>query len=192
MREADGLHFSPKYTFFNLHTALSKNNRELLVKMLRDRVYGFYLRPAKLLSQKGKGFSNGLLCAAAIDFLARMQYPEYEKLFPNDFVKRRIVDWLKTNIQEFNKDIFCIRFYYDFRCGLVHEGRIKPFGEFSFQQNGLIEQKDGVIRINPKILLEKVENAFDNYLIILKKDDGAFKKFKKTLKKDFGPEVKRI
>lgn len=124
MRERDTLYFSPHYQFF----AIDFNDPKKLVDVFADRVYGFYLNPAKLLSENSDGFACGLLCIATIDFLSRITYP-------TEKVGDRMERWLRSNIKEFNTGDCARRFYEDFRNGLVHEGRIKPFGEFSFAAN---------------------------------------------------------
>ncbi len=74
MRERDALYFSPNYKFFDVKF----NNPKELVNMFADRVYGFYINPAKLLCKNGHGFATGLLCVATIDFLSRITYPDYK------------------------------------------------------------------------------------------------------------------
>jgi hypothetical protein len=147
-------------------------------------VYGFYLNPAKLLSQNDDdfGFACGLLCIATIDFLSRIAYP-------NEKVGDRIEQWLRNNIKEFEMDDCARRFYEDFRCGLVHEGRIKPFGEFSFKAMQMITLQDEIMRVNPSILLEKVIESFQNYLNKLLADKQEFLKLQECLKSDFEFEV---
>lgn len=121
---------------------------------------------------------------ATIDSLARMRFPENE-------VGLRIEKWLKNNIDEFKKEDFAKRFYQDFRCGLVHEGRIKNPGEFSYESKEIISSDDGIMTINPTILLRKIEEAFEKYLAYLKENPDVFSKFKNRLREDFLEEVVR-
>ena len=181
MRAGDKLHFSPKYIF----AELDFDNEEMLLKTFKDRVYGFYLDPAKLLDERKFGFGCGLLCVATIDSLARVVFPEKNE------AGERIEEWLKDNIDEFKKEDFAIRFYKDFRCGLVHEGRIKNPGEFSYESTKIVSRDDEIIRINPGILLRKIEESFERYLSELEKNPNTFSKFKGRLKKDFGEEAER-
>lgn len=180
MREEDKLHFSPKYIFGDIDF----NNKEKLIDAFNDRVYGFYLNPAKLLDDNRLGFACGLMCAATIDFLARSIYPDFSS-------KLRTKNWLKDNIKEFNDEDLAVRFYEDFRCGLVHEGRIKNPGEFSYESNHIVATKDGIVRINPSLLLRKIEHALTEYLAMLQRDSVAFDNFRRCLKKDFEAEVSR-
>jgi len=176
MREKDKLHFSPSFIF----SELDFEDQENLIVAFKDRVYGFYLKPADLLCENGMGFACGLLCIATIDSLARLSYPKSNA---------RIEDWLKNYIPEFQEADFAHRFYEDFRCGLVHEGRIKPFGEFSYESKQLVLSVQGIIRINPHLLLKRVIQAFEQYLTELKRDPNELQIFKTILKKDYETEV---
>jgi len=180
LREKDKLHFSPCCIFGQLDF----ENKEKLIRCFRDRIYGFYLSPAKSLNDKKFGFGCGLLCVATIDSLARI-------MFPKDTVGCRFRKWLKSNINEFRKEDFAQRFYEDFRCGLVHEGRIKNPGEFSYELNKIVTREDDIIRINPSILLQRLEEAVEKYLTSLQINPSALSQFQDALKEDFGEEVDR-
>lgn len=179
LRAEDKLHFSPRCIFGDLDF----NDKRKLICCVRDRIYGFYLTPAKLLDTKEYGFGCGLLCVATIDSLARISYPEK--------VGCRIKKWLKNNIPEFREEDFANRFYEDFRNGLVHEGRIKNPGEFSYEPSKIITREDRIIRINPRILLRRLEEVVERFLIELEKNPESFSRFKDTLIRDFGDEVRR-
>jgi len=178
MREEDKLYFSPIHTFADVAEALERNDRKMLLEAFAARVNGFYLNPAKVLDEKKLGFGCGLLCAATIDFLAKIVYPD-------EGSTERIPFWLADNIKEFSRKDFAKRFYEDFRCGLVHEGRIKRTGEFSYGTETIVTASDGIIRINPRILLEKVRQAFEEYLQLLKTDNQGFETYKAYLRKYF-------
>lgn len=179
LREEEKLHFSPQYIFADIDF----NTKDKLLDAFKDRVYGFYLDPAKLLDKKEFGFGCGLLCAATIDFLARMT-------FPKDNSRERIEKWLKENISEFKGDL-ATRFYEDFRCGLVHEGRIKNPGEFSYQFEGIVTRRNGIVIVNPRMLLERIIEVFENYLASLRDDLDVFNCFRNQLMKDFEDEARR-
>jgi len=180
MRAENKLHFSPSCIFDELRF----EDKGKLIACFRDRVYGFYLDPASLLNEKKFGFASGLLCVAIIDSLARIEYPMKA-------VGNRIQKWLKNNIKEFDQRDFARRFYEDFRCGLVHEGRIKNPGEFSYESDKIISSEDEITRINPDKLLKEIERTFEQYLTTLWRDPSVFKQFKDALKKDFEEEVNR-
>jgi len=176
LRKEDKLHFSPNCIFGELDF----DNKEKLIRCFRDRIHGFYLIPAKLLDGRKFGFGCGLLCMATIDCLARITFPG-----------PRIKEWLKSNIDEFKEKDFAQRFYKDFRCGLVHEGRIKNPGEFSYESNEIVTSEDGIIRINPRRLLQRLEESVEKYLADLRGNPDAFNQFKSALKKDFEEEVEK-
>ncbi len=180
LREKEKLHFSPSCIFGELDL----EDKERLIHCYRDRVYGYYLNPAKLLDEERFGFGCGLMCTAMIDSLARIVYPR-EK------VGRRIVKWLKRNIKDFRTGDFAYRFYKDFRCGLVHEGRIKNPGEFSYDSKRIITCKDGIIRVNPQMLLQRLEEAVEGYLASLEENPDAFTHFQNKLREDFQEEIER-
>jgi len=118
-----------------------------------------------------------LLCVATIDFLSRL-------MIGGNKVKDRFTTWLKKNISEFN-DHLANKFYKDFRCGLVHEGRIKNCGQFSYELRNLVSLEGNIMIINPSELLQKIRNALENYIMMIKGDREAFQKFKEALLKDF-------
>lgn len=174
MRIRDVLYFSPKYKF----SQLNWDDKDALIKAFEDRVKGFYLEPAEKLNENKCGFASGLLCVVTIDFLARIATGK-EKVKREDFEK-----WLKDNIEEFN-DQLATKFYKDFRCGLVHEGRIKNCGQFSYESKNLAWSEGKVMIVNPRLLLERIEKAFESYINKIQIEDSAFQNFKNALNRDF-------
>lgn len=163
-----------------------------LIDAFRDRVYGYYLEPAKSLNSVPHGFGCGLLCAATIDLLARPEYAKYDESRKEDVVKGKdYIKWLKGNIKDFAKEDYAERFYKYFRCGLVHEGRIKELGQFSYDKDGFIFVEGDVTIIHPEKLLDKIEEAFQMYMDRLEKDQTAYSQFRDRLAKDFKEEVDR-
>ena len=53
------LHFSPKYTFENIETALENGDKDYLIKAFKDRICGFYLKPAEELNRLNIIYPNG-------------------------------------------------------------------------------------------------------------------------------------
>lgn len=199
MADVNGeLYFSPDYTFEKIKRFLEQNNREELIKAFKDRVYGFYLGPAKELNEIAKkaledrdkkfgfSFSVGLICVATIDFIALFSTGVKDSKF-------RFVIWLIDNIREFkNNPKYAVYFYNWYRNGLVHEGRIKEAGQFSYEYDGLISTENGIIKINPDKLLEKIEGAFEEYIRTLYENDEEFKHFKERLHNKFSKEFRYI
>ena len=185
MKIGDKLHFSPEYKF----TQLDWDNKKELIEAFKDRVKGFYLNPAKKLNEAKDSFAAGSLCITAIDFLARIETGL-------DRVGERFEKWLKDNIEEFDKQdpdcqsrTLAYRFYDEFRNGLVHEGRIKNAGQFSYEIKELVEVTESVMIVNPEKLLQAIEKTFDKYIGMLEKEGPIFQIFKCALIRDFQRDV---
>lgn len=184
MRIADVLFFAPGIKFSDLDFEHS----ELIIEAFQRRVEGFYLAPACHLIDKNEAFACGLICSATIDLIARYSLPKVKK------VGCRICIWLRNNIPDFNRAetgyaALAERFYEDFRNGLVHEGRIKNLGQFSFDYSTLITFVDGAMIINPKFLLKSINCAFNKIYQTLKTDKKQSKIFISQLKEDFKEEI---
>lgn len=185
-RVNEELYFSPKYKF----TDLDWDSDIKLIDAFQDRVEGFYLLPAKELNQSRKySFATGVLCVSTIDFLARIQTGKKK-------VGERFEQWLNDNISDFSpndKDkssrTIAHRFYDEFRNGLVHEGRIKNAGQFSYEFTELVNTKASVMIVNPDSLLNAINSAFDGYLNKLKEEESAFQAFMNALKIDFKEDI---
>ncbi len=263
------LHFSPKYTFKQIEIALKGNEKSSLIDAFKDRICGFYLKPAKKLSGSNfNAFAAGVLCVSAIDCLAFI----YENSKRNN-TSERFPKWVRENIDEFNKkyllfvwdeisgnnnnddskklkrflkqnydefdwidsaniekiddggtikisnnsklillklnksektvsinkkvrklyfterkskteicDYYANRFYFEFRNGLVHEGRIKNGAQFSYEYTKLVTMLKGSMVVNPDILLIKISKSFEDYISKVKMDDTEFKKLEDYLK----------
>jgi hypothetical protein len=152
-----------------------------VIEAFRDRVEGFYLCPAQKLNRDKDGFAAGLLCVAAIDFLARISLDANR-------VRDRIVKWLGTNIIGFDSEL-ADRFYEEFRNGLVHEGRIKNAGQFSCEYRKVISMVDDTMLVNPDLLLNGVIDSFQSYLKKLRTDDLIYRALRYALLSDFQREV---
>lgn len=188
------LYFSPNHTFEKIKRFLKQNNREGLIEAFKDRVYGFYLGPARELNEIAKkaledrdkkfgfSFSVGLICVATIDFIALFSTRVEDSKF-------RFVIWLIDNIDEFKDNPkLAVDFYNWYRNGLVHEGRIKEAGQFSYECNRLISVENGIIKINPDKLLEEIERAIEKYIETLRQNNEEFEHFKERLDKKFRKE----
>ena len=172
------LYFSPKYKFLDL-----KWDKKTLIKAFRDRVEGFYLNPAKLLNEGKHAFGAGVLCVTTIDFLARIT-------INSEKVGQRIKGWLTKNIPGDFNETLAQRFYEEFRNGLVHEGRIKNCGQFSYDFSELVHQENGIIIVNSNLLLEKINDSFESYMTKVRTDNFTFQLFKCALMRDFQEDVK--
>lgn len=185
MRIRDILYFSPKYKF----NVLKWDNKENLIDAFRDRVTGFYLSPAKALNEKQHAFAAGVISVATIDFLARIETG-------SDEVGKRFEEWVRANIRDFDNvnpdhrsQTLADRFYDEFRNGLVHEGRIKNAGQFSYYYSELVKVEQSVMIINPEYLLKAIYESSERYMAKIEKEDFAFQAFKCTLMRDFRRDV---
>jgi len=191
MRKGDKLYFSTEDSFADLNW----DNKDALLEAFQDRVREFYIEPIKELNeQKKRPFAVGVLCVVTIDFLARIETSQ-------DGVPKRFEYWVENNIEEFytpNLNIplqeFANRFYKEFRNGLVHEGRIKKAGQFSYNYNVLVkfDKVNGtkpIMIINPKFLQEAISKSFEKYIKKVQNEESIFKKFKSVLMGDFQQDV---
>ena len=170
MRIGDVLFFSPRYRFEDLNL----DDARMMIAALNDRVAGFYLAPASRLLAANDAFAAGLLCCAAVDFVALCSGKNPET-------------WLYENIGDFGKESIANQFWRRFRHGLVHEGRIKSFGEFSLDFPNLVTVIGPALIVNPQRLLEAVQRAFASYVEHLDENDTA--RLLNRLRRYFNAEV---
>lgn len=170
--------FSPKYKF----TEIDWNDKKMKIDAFEDSVKEFYLKPAHNINMNGCGFATGLLCLTTIDVLARIASGK-EKVDKTDYK-----GWVKDNIPEFNDEL-ALRLYENFRCGLVHEGRIKNCGQFSYDINTIVDVANGVMLINSHLLLGRIIEALQEYINNIRKNDETFRKFSTSLIRDFKNDI---
>ena len=170
MRIGDVLYFSPQHRFEDLNV----DDAQTMVAALHDRLIGFYLAPASRLTASNDAFAAGLLCCAAIDFIALCAGEEPEA-------------WLTKNIHAFADETLAKQFWRRFRHGLMHEGRVKAFGEFSLDLPDLATVEGTALIINPRRLQEATQDAFTTYLKNLDARDSE--KLLKRLRRYFQAEI---
>src|SRR5689334_7305769 len=171
MRIGDALYFSPRYRFADLDL----DDAEKTIAALSDRISGFYLDPAARLIEANDAFAAGVLCCVAIDFIALCAGDKPEV-------------WLDENVEAFREKNVASQFWKRFRDGLVHEGRIKAFGQFSFDFRELVTIADPALIVNPKRLHEATQEAFSRYLAGL--DPETAERLTKRLRRYFSEEIK--
>ena len=66
MRIGDALWFSPRFRFADMNF----DDKTMLIQAFRDRVDGFFLQPAGRSIAAKDAFAGGLVCCAAIEFIA--------------------------------------------------------------------------------------------------------------------------
>ncbi|MFC0214418.1 hypothetical protein ACFFK0_18470 [Paenibacillus chartarius] len=185
MRVEDGIYFSPNLKYYDIDF----NHPDSLVEAFRDRIKQYYIEPIKKLNDDHDAFAAGLICVTTIDVLSRLKYDI-------DEVRKRYVGWLISEIPDFglpglkNKEQkVADLFYRQFRNGLVHEGRIKDGGQFSYLFGDLITLEDSFMVINPRQLVEKIEIAFDKYIFDVLSKPEELQKLLKIIEQDFGADI---
>lgn len=185
MRIEDGIYFSPNLKYYDVDF----NHPETLIEAFRDRIMQYYIEPIKKLNDDHDAFAAGLICVTTIDVLSRMK---------NDIdeVRKRYVNWLVSDIPDFGlpipknkKQKIGDLFYKQFRNGLVHEGRIKDGGQFSYIFGDLITIEEDFLVINPLQLADKIEIAFDKYIFDVLSNSEKLQKFIKMIERDFGTDI---
>lgn len=206
MQIGNELYFAPDFSFLRLGNF---SNEPEVLEAFKARVEHWYLMPAERLVERGDAFACGLICCATIDFLSRYAYSE-----PYD--SERIPKWLSDNVPEEFKQAdksgkthcskraptpkpyatLAERFYYEFRNGLVHEGRIKSLGQFSLEpkyQDKIVDfvdhEKHQAMVINPQQLLKAIRAAFDVYCQQLESVRETRTDLLKQLQEDFKEEI---
>lgn len=143
--------FSPSYNVYIMQKEVLPNPN-LLSLALRERIYEYYIKPARNVS----AFAQGVLCSTLIDFLAKIIYPKKG-------VGDRIKDFL-VNIMGFSKDN-AKSFYLYVRNGLIHEGRVKCGCYLDNEIEAPVQIIEGVLKFNPRIILNEVEIWLKEYLV---------------------------
>jgi len=189
MRVENKLFFAPGIEFKDLKW----DDIDFLVDGFAKRVEGFYFIPTEILLGNGQAFGAGVLCTTIIDFLAAFSENT------NTNVGQRYGRWLKQNLGEFAKPnpddktvSLAKRFYDEFRNGLVHEGRIKNAGQFSFENESIIAFESGAMIIDPRYLFSGIIQAYKTYLDSINQDEFSRQKFRCTLIGWFSEDMKHI
>ncbi len=188
MKIGEHLYFSPNYKF----TELRWDDKSNLIPAFQDRVTGFYLDPVDQLNNTISSFAAGVLCVTTIDFLAAITTGIQK-------TGVRIENWLKSNISTFDKidpnnksQTLARRFYNEFRNGLVHEGRIKEGGQFSYDFEELVQVEESVMVVNPMLLATAIREAFKKYIEKVKTDEFAFQSFKASIIQFFRVDIEIV
>lgn len=148
---------------------------------------GYYFGPIRYLidNYESSAFAAGALCFLAIDAIAEMSIKKGSKERSNEWMLN-LPDFKDLDLKDRN------RVYVEFRCGLVHEARIKNGGQFTYSISKAIEIRDGTILINPKQLLEQIEDAFDDYTNELSKDEKKLEEFRNNIIDIFEKDLRLV
>ena len=183
MRIDDIIYFSPGLKAVDVDF---ENKKQILLAFQR-RINEYYLNPSRILDGQKQAFATGVILMTTIDAIT------YYSLGGND----RIKDFIKqtddlTRFKEEDKKRIAKGFDDYFRNGLIHEGRIKNCGQFSYDYNWLINFEDDFYVINPNILLTEVDTYFRKYLRLLSEDENSYSVFIAKLKRQFKPDIDRM
>lgn len=160
MQIGEHLYFAPNIRFDQLDL-----QGLALPEQFAQRIRGFYLDPAGLCAEKGFAFASGVLLVACIDALARFRTEI-------NGTGERFRAFTKAQLPSFGTDELAKQLYDDFRCGLVHESRIKRGAQFSFDFECTALPLADALIINPSLLLQEVSEALDQYVALLQNDEN--------------------
>ncbi|MGC4102332.1 hypothetical protein [Ferruginibacter sp.] len=179
MRIDDVLYFSPQVKVIDLEM----NNKEQILHGFKDRIFSYYLDAANQLNHLGYAFASGVILMSAIDAIAN--YSIGGKNHIKDFIRQSPS---LDNFSEDQKKALVKAFDDYFRNGLVHEGRVKNGGQFSYEYPFLYFD-NGFLIINPRLLHSEVVTYFENYIKLISKDEGAYAVFYQKFSRQFKPEI---
>ncbi|OQX53738.1 MAG: hypothetical protein B5M53_06610 [Candidatus Cloacimonas sp. 4484_209] len=170
--------FSPNYKF----KYLDPKNFESILNAFRDRIEGWYLNILKhLLEDSQNDFIVVAIECMLIDTLAGYRYgcKTNHIIYPK-FLK----EFLNMTEEE------AVGFYKRFRCGILHETRIKENSYISREIDDLLLMKNNEMFLNPEILYGKLKNYFDEYMQDLTDNEKTeqINNFKKHFKELFHEE----
>jgi hypothetical protein len=174
-RIADILYFAPGVTFSDLD--LSGNR---LPDQFRQRINGFYLKPAKHLAYK-HSFAAGVLVICAMDALGGL-------LTGSKSTESKIKS-LCRKIPGLSTEEAAEIFHESFRNGLVHNARIKNGSEFSADIGKVAVLDHGRLVVNPGLLADAVERELDEYVRDLYQNPAARKTLASRIRKKFKYEL---
>lgn len=203
MRYGENIFFTPRYNIYKMRYKVLPNP-SLLSQAFRERVYEYYLEPAKKLS----AFAQGVLCFTLIDFLAKIiitdinQIKDYREFLKDNFnnshhdskkihVRERIVTFLEKEIKLFNyEDGYC--FYKYVRNGLIHEGRVKCGCYLDNKIEEAVQKIKGVLLFNPYIVLKELELWLKDYFQRIEKGKKDYEKLHDYIKKILDEDLEAI
>ena len=183
--------------FFNNETKFNDlpwDNPAAMICEFEKRIRNLYLEPAEMLATQigapfggkaGLSFAVGLMCLCTIDALARFEY--------GGNGEERLKKWLKnySSLNELQREYL----YTNFRCKLVHEGRILAgcFVCENFHDNEImnvqsLQNDKRYIKVSPITLLNCVREGFGKYLQHIRQNTEEAEALLKHLKEDFKTE----
>jgi hypothetical protein len=177
MKIDDLVYFAPDVHFYEVDFD-GPDLPDLIVR----RIGGFYLNPARILIDEREAFGAGLILVTCIDAMARLKI--------GGKVGTRFQQFVQDELPSFASPGLSKRFYDDFRNGLVHEARVKSGGHFSLQTPRTLRFDRTYMVVNPKFLLDEVNQALKRYSLLLRADAAELPKLAKKLKADHAEDVR--
>jgi len=162
--------FSPSYNVYIMQKEVLPNPN-LLYKAFKERIYEYYIKPAKSVS----AFAQGVLCSTLIDFLAKILYP---KKGVGDRIKEFLVKKIKFSKENAES------FYSFVRNGLIHEGRVKCGCYLDNEIEETVQIIDGVLKFNPDIILKEVEIWLKHYFEKILKGEETYQRIRDYVEKN--------
>jgi hypothetical protein len=181
MRIQDILYYAPGVKMELLLAFTSQQ----IIDVYKKRIDGYYLEPADILNREKKPFGAGDLCFDAIDAIARYQLKSKK-------VGYRFKKWI-SRLPDFNRLSWdeLERVYDDFRNGVTHEARVKNGGQFTYGITKAVDIVDGVVLVNPKLLLEQVSGEFNKEIREIKNNEREAQRISEWIKEDLKEDLKR-
>ena len=160
MNVGEILYFAPDLPFSDVDLGGPQ-----LPVQLRQRIQGFYIEPASRCYGEGHAFAAGVILVSCIDALGRLSRNR-DKVTKEDFIA-----FVTEHLHGFREETLSERLYFDVRCGLVHEARLKNGAQFTLESDTHIDERTGILIVNPQELASEVESALDTYVEDLDSDD---------------------
>ncbi|MBK7666663.1 MAG: hypothetical protein IPJ32_04540 [Sphingobacteriaceae bacterium] len=133
MRVGDTIYFAPDLKAVDVDF---DNQKQILLGFQR-RLVEYYLSPSRILDGHKQAFATGVLLMTTIDAIT------YYSIGGNDRIKDFIRQIEEVSRFDQNEQKKIAKGFDDyFRNGLIHEGRIKNCGQFSYDFNWLINFED--------------------------------------------------
>ena len=172
MKIGDILYFAPGIRFRDVDVRGAQ-----LPDQYRRRIIGFYVEPAEAAAAANHAFASGVLLVSCIDALARVRFNDPK-------VGNRFKRFAREELPSFSTGSRSVRFYNEFRNGLVHEARIKQGGQFSLEIGSTVDELDGSMVINPTFLASEVRASVNAFAELLYRDRAARQALGDSLSRD--------
>jgi len=184
MRKSDLLFFADEIGFDQVDLFGSA-----LPEQFCQRITEFYIKPAEECAKQNYAFAAGVLLVSCIDALSRIRFGTVTaNRFKEAPRRKRFIKFVREELQSFSSSDIAERFYRDFRCGLVHQAGLKNGGQFSFQIGTTVDDGEGLIVVNPRLLATEVGSALRKYVTSLESDQNERAKLAKALEQDLAKD----